>query len=112
MNSGYSFKLNGIPIKRFIVRRNRLKRGWPTQEESLVVSDPILGEITVDDKQVTDIYGDKCSDFILEMRPRNISPKDKSWLVNSGWVYVTVEEAIAILIMIDDKSSRVQQDKV
>lgn len=103
MMCNYNFRLNGVPITRFIVRRNKITKGWPTQEESLVVVDPTLGEITIDDRFETDIYGDPCPSFILEMRPKNLSATDKSWLINAGWRRTTVRDTIALLIKLSEK---------
>ena len=97
MNCDWNFRLNGTPVSSMIIRLNQFKRGWPTKKASLTVIDPLLGEITIDDNQVRDIYGDSCPGFVLECRPKALSVEDKSWLVNAGWRKISVENAIRML---------------
>jgi hypothetical protein len=92
MTCNWNFRLNGVPVSSLIIRRNQLKEGWPTQKESLVVVDPMLGEITVDDNLV-----EGYPSFILEYRPKLLSLEDKSWLIKAGWRQISVKDAIAML---------------
>jgi hypothetical protein len=103
MTCDWNFKLNGIPISSLIIRRNQLKKGWPTQKESLVVVDPILGEITVDD-----ILVEGYPSFTLEYRPKSLSLEDKSWLIKAGWRQISVKDAIAMLIGFDTQLAKVK----
>ena len=96
MTCDWNFRLNGISVSSLFIRRNQLKEGWPTQKESLVVVDPMLGEITVDDNLV-----EGYPSFILEYRSKSLSLEDKSWLVKAGWRQISVEDAIAMLTRFD-----------
>jgi hypothetical protein len=107
----YHFRVNGIPVSSVIVRRNKLKNGFHTQEDSLVVVDPMLGEITIDDEAVTDVCGDSCPSFSLEIRPKSLSLEDRSWLVDAGWRTIPVESAISLLLKLDAKRLKESKTK-
>lgn len=99
MTCNYTFRLNGLHISQLTVRRNQIKKGWPSKNTSLwaTVDDPLLGETTME------INNDA---FVLQIRPKGISSEDRSWLVDEGWRRISVDDAIMLLIDIDDRSKK------